>query len=324
MQEDSELLAHLHTQQTAVTLLGPLTRACEEAQENHRSFEREVLTNGFGPRSNGIARTLYENFVEAVTITRTTEIADVPWRFVREVAISLNNDSQSPKAATAVINGLVAFSNTLRPSAEMTALLQNDNETCEKNIIQADLARSLSSGRLATAERFLGKLIAIEKDPTESAALQRVKAAVAAKRHSKMIKTGVWFAVAAAVILLAASNQNTRSPYSPSSIQGPLSGSQVSDDIGEDRPAIGTNLNFSRANIRYCLFQDVRLQALRSLVVQEADITAFNALVDDWNSRCSKYLYRPSDKTAVDLEIDARRASLEAEGRAIALNWRPQ
>jgi hypothetical protein len=48
----------------------------------------------------------------------------------------------------------------------------------------------------------------------------------------------------------------------------------------------------------------------------------FSAAIDDYNSRCSDYRYRQSDKDAVDAELLGKRASLEAEGRALAASWR--
>jgi hypothetical protein len=111
MKEETTLLAQLHNQQTAAVLLEPLSKTYEAAQQNHRSLEQELLKTGFGPASKGIARTLYTAFADAVASTSTAiDIADLPWRLVRNVAISLNNESKAPKAAVALINGLIQFS----------------------------------------------------------------------------------------------------------------------------------------------------------------------------------------------------------------------
>jgi peptidoglycan hydrolase-like protein with peptidoglycan-binding domain len=89
----------------------------------------------------------------------------------------------------------------------------------------------------------------------------------------------------------------------------------------EERPAAGIGLEFSRANIRYCTFQQIRLEALGP-VTEGADLVVFNALVEDWNARCTRYRYRPTDKDAVDSEAAGRRALLEVEGRAFMNGWR--
>jgi hypothetical protein len=89
----------------------------------------------------------------------------------------------------------------------------------------------------------------------------------------------------------------------------------------EERPTAGIGVEFSRANIRYCTFQQVRLEALGP-VTEGADLVVFNALVEDWNKRCTRYRYRPADKEAVDSEAAGRRALLEVEGRAFMNGWR--
>ena len=54
------------------------SKVCEEAQQNHRDLEREVLRNGFSSRSSGLAKTLFDEFSKAVAATNATDIADVP------------------------------------------------------------------------------------------------------------------------------------------------------------------------------------------------------------------------------------------------------
>jgi peptidoglycan hydrolase-like protein with peptidoglycan-binding domain len=89
----------------------------------------------------------------------------------------------------------------------------------------------------------------------------------------------------------------------------------------EERPAQGPGVEFSRANIRYCTFQQIRLEALGP-VTEGADLVVFNALVADWNTRCTRFRYHPPDKDAIDGEAGARRALLEVEGRALMNGWR--
>jgi peptidoglycan hydrolase-like protein with peptidoglycan-binding domain len=89
----------------------------------------------------------------------------------------------------------------------------------------------------------------------------------------------------------------------------------------EERPAVGIGVEFTRANIRYCTFQQIRLEALGP-VTEGADLVVFNALVADWNARCTRYRYRSADKDAVDAEATGRRALLEVEGRALMNSWR--
>ena len=98
--------------------------------------------------------------------------------------------------------------------------------------------------------------------------------------------------------------------------RGPVAASAV-----EERPAQGPGVEFSRANIRYCTFQQIRLEALGP-VTEGADLVVFNALVVDWNARCTRFQYHSADKDAIDGEAGARRALLEVEGRALMNGWR--
>ena len=87
MQEEGEILARLQNEKAAAALLTPLGKACEEAQQNHRKLEKELLRGGFGSISGGIAKTLFVEFANAVEITKATDVADLPWRMIRAIAI---------------------------------------------------------------------------------------------------------------------------------------------------------------------------------------------------------------------------------------------
>ena len=95
----------------------------------------------------------------------------------------------------------------------------------------------------------------------------------------------------------------------------------ASDALAEERPPGGAPIEFTRANLRYCTFQQIRLEALGP-ITEGADLVVFSALVEDWNGRCTKYGYRSADKDAVDAEAGRRRALLEVEGRALMNVWR--
>ncbi len=91
--------------------------------------------------------------------------------------------------------------------------------------------------------------------------------------------------------------------------------------LAEERPLRDAEHEFTRANLRYCTFQQIRLEALGP-ITEGADLVVFNALVDDWNVRCTKYRYRTEDTEAADPEAGRRRALLEVEGRALMNVWR--
>src|SRR6266536_530698 len=103
MKEEAAQLVGLRNEQLAEELLPPLLQACEAANKSHRAIESEVLRAGFGPGSTGSVKALFDKFATAVGSTAKLPFSDAPWRLVRDVAISLNNDSSAPRAAENLI-----------------------------------------------------------------------------------------------------------------------------------------------------------------------------------------------------------------------------
>ena len=83
--------------------------------------------------------------------------------------------------------------------------------------------------------------------------------------------------------------QNTAPTYSapPATPQAP------SRPEEHDRPS-GQNLVLSTAQIRYCLAEDIRMDAAKSAVngYSDSDVDRFNAMVADYSSRCGSFRYR--------------------------------
>lgn len=91
------------------------------------------------------------------------------------------------------------------------------------------------------------------------------------------------------------------------------------EDLTETRPASGAGeLTFSRAELRWCMFNDIRIEAARGDMpgAKQGQIQAFNAAVAEWNAACRRYRYSRSDGNAVQRQAEARRGALEAEGKA--------
>jgi Putative peptidoglycan binding domain len=177
---------------------------------------------------------------------------------------------------------------------------------------------------IAAAVPVLRNIGASTLDRLRESDAPALPARLSALAGSSRSKAGIGLAVAAfglALVVLFAPGRINRAP-SPS-VDGAPSQAQGSGTIqfAEDRPLRGATHEFTRANLRYCTFQQIRLEALGP-ITEGADLVVFNALVDDWNVRCTKYSYRAEDKEAVDAEAGRRRALLEVEGRALVNVWR--
>ena len=91
------------------------------------------------------------------------------------------------------------------------------------------------------------------------------------------------------------------------------------DDLTETKPPEhGGDRTLSRAELRWCMFNDIRIEAARPDMrsAKQAQVQAFNAAVTEWNQGCRRYRYSRSDRDAVQSQLAQRRAALEAEGHA--------
>lgn len=92
-----------------------------------------------------------------------------------------------------------------------------------------------------------------------------------------------------------------------------------SEDFTETRPPEHDgSRTLSRAELRWCMFNDIRIEAARPDMrgAKQGQLQAFNAAVTEWNQSCRRYRYSRSDRDAVQGQINARRAQLETEGKA--------
>lgn len=92
----------------------------------------------------------------------------------------------------------------------------------------------------------------------------------------------------------------------------------------EEKPPVAKDLLMTQAQLRYCFFQKVRMEAASEAVnnTSKHEIDALNALGGDWNSRCSSFRYAEPDMSAVEADLKAARKRLKAEGRTLVDGWR--
>ena len=86
-------------------------------------------------------------------------------------------------------------------------------------------------------------------------------------------------------------------------------------------PAVGKGQRFSREYVRYCQFQEERLRVVKQQVRGPEDIRAYNALANDYNSRCADFFYQDEDIRLVKEEVIAKRKLLEADAERILSTW---
>lgn len=87
--------------------------------------------------------------------------------------------------------------------------------------------------------------------------------------------------------------------------------------LQEDRPSAGRDLVLSTSQIRYCLAEEIRMDAAKAAFnrYSDTDVSQFNNMVDDYNSRCGSFRYRSGALESARRDVEPYRAELEAEGR---------
>lgn len=144
----------------------------------------------------------------------------------------------------------------------------------------------------------------------------------------------LWLAgIAVAVVYGIVSSQGSRTPIT-SSAPAPTSQPRPSPSTpsytaptyvaAESRPAGGAGNILSQGELRYCLTEKIRLEAMNDLVQDGTSnqIRRFNEQVDDYNSRCVRYRYREADMSSVRSAVDRDRAAIQGTARALLFSWR--
>lgn len=105
-------------------------------------------------------------------------------------------------------------------------------------------------------------------------------------------------------------------PSPPQPVTRPLPTPRPAEGTAEQAPPIGTDRVLSTAQIRYCLSESIRLDAVRDFAMSDEDINRFNSMIEDYNARCGSYRYRPGNLESARRAVEPLAATLRAEGRA--------
>jgi hypothetical protein len=98
---------------------------------------------------------------------------------------------------------------------------------------------------------------------------------------------------------------------SPPSVQKPSS--LLNSDFEFKIPPIGSNNLLSLSEIRWCVREDIRIEAMRNIIVTNDGIQSFNKLVDNYNLRCSKYRYINNNQFKAELDVEPYRKMIISE-----------
>lgn len=130
------------------------------------------------------------------------------------------------------------------------------------------------------------------------------------------------------VIWIISQEDSGTSSSSRSSSSGYSSSSYQSDSYAdtESMPPVGQNNILNRSQIRYCLSQEIRIDTIQNGLNNYSDyeVSMFNSLVNDYNSRCGSFRYSSGSLESVRRQVEASRSSISAQGYATIRSWRGQ
>jgi tetratricopeptide (TPR) repeat protein len=310
--------------------LAPLIAACREAGSRSDSFEIALLSHGFGPSGVGPARALYIAFRAAVEAAAGGADPDAPWQMVRGLALDLHHRSLA-RAATALFDGMLTVAGHTPPTQQMLEALRADKRALRQYVVYPLLQQATKAGRWADALNHVDELLYLETNTEELGRLRVWRGEIAEKRRQQAIMR--WSAAIGGVVvalLAAAAVVYWRQPASHPAVAGspsspPLAWPAAPPAARADVPPAGlevppiAELPLTADNIRYCLFQDVRLQAAKAAVATDAQRIRLDAISADLRQRCrgaSFYAMQFSN------EVATQRSRLESEGRAMVANWK--
>lgn len=92
----------------------------------------------------------------------------------------------------------------------------------------------------------------------------------------------------------------------------------LNTELQYTKPPVGTNNNLSVPEIRWCVYEKIRIEAMRDIINTNAGIYEFNQFVNDYNSRCGRYRYRKGSKSQAERDVEAYRSRIVSEAISYA------
>ena len=320
---DVEALENLDEQQKQFSVLEPLVAACDAAKSQVPKLKSALQSSGFAPARKGAVKEIFAAFDTAAKAPGT---GDAAFLVVRDLALFVNNDRNDPETAFRLIDGLITYQGA-KPSQDVSSKLDEERSVLHRNWKMPELDRQ--SGNLGGMAKVVDEMLKYAKG-NDRAELVQLKSRIERKQAGKKVKWLIYGGIAAVIGFFVISDEldrpTSRTSYQPPTTYQPSTPRQTttspsSNTSAETRPPVGQGLALNRAQVRYCVFQGERLEAMRSLTTTNYQISQFNALIDDYNSRCSNYRYTSGVLSSVRREAQGKTAEFTADARRIVASW---
>lgn len=248
----------------------------------------------------------------------------IAFNILRDLALHINNDCNDPQTAFKLLDGALTFAGA-RPPQELGKTLEEERAVLHQNWKMNELKKN--SDNLKVMSQTVDDLLKYARG-SERAELQQLKTKLDRQRLGKKVKWGIYASIAALIGFFVISDEMDRpssrsadQPSAPRVATPTPTPAPATSAAVEIRPPVGQGLTLNRSQIRYCVFQGQRLDIIRTLATIDYQIDRFNALIGDFNSRCSSFRYRSGDLSAAEREARENVADLRADARRIISSW---
>lgn len=156
----------------------------------------------------------------------------------------------------------------------------------------------------------------------------------AGRYFSHVLRNWVWYGLGALLILVWVNDKPTSPPprpkapapavvptpdiigYLPTRAPSPVPASPpVAAPVRPvEQPPIGTDQILTYSQIRWCVYEKVRIEAMQPLISNNAQVDLFNGYVNEYNSRCGNYRYRRGSLESIQRELETEKSRLHSEG----------
>lgn len=320
---DVAALQNLDEQQKQFAIVEPLVAACEAAKTQLPAVKSALQKSGFANARKGILKEIYDAFDAAA---KAAETGDAAFLVVRDLALFVNNDRSDPETAFRLIDGLIQYGGR-QPSDKIADQLDDERETLHRNWKMGVFEKQ--AGDLGAMSKTVDEMLKYAKGNNRTELLQ-VKSNIDRKRAGKKVKWLIYGSIAAVIGFFVLSEEmnkpTSRTSYQPTttyqpSTTRPSTNSTATATFEESRPPVGQGLVLNRSQVRYCVYQGERLEAMRSMTSTNYQIDRFNGLIDDYNSRCSNYQYRSGVLSSIRREASSKTGEFIADARRIVASW---
>jgi hypothetical protein len=333
LSEDLATLGTLVERSRSQELVQPLADVAERAKAQLDLIAGEIRAGKFAHNGRGIAGELYREHFAAVEIASQLTPPDLPWQWTRSVALDLNNEAAQPHAAGIVLEAILAEA----PPA-IAARIRDDLATLNGLKLQKEFHEALQRQDFKTARALASRIM--DEVPDERDEYGKLAVVLDQRLSQRRRQLWFWGILAGIIGIIALADSGEKRPtgsgapydstlYNRSSdAAGTSTTRETEDTAGDDDSAVETPPpmgNFAPLTItqlRYCKFEERRLELLESRVPPSA-YGQFNTSVDDWNARCHNSQFRHTDGLAIDAELLRSDAQIQAEVAQTLREWTP-